>query len=71
MEKNTCRLGYYFARTDSTGNLTTVGCFADKIIKEEKEDVEILERIPLQTIQAVEKNGVKILNLARILKRMR
>lgn len=63
---NETRLGYYFARTPS-GKITTVACWGDIIEKEEKESVEILERIPQRVIEHTN-NGVKILNLNRIIK---
>lgn len=62
-----CRMGWYFARLKGTDRITTVGCWAEKIDKEEKEDVEVIEQIPPKVIDCCNK-GVKILNLNRILK---
>lgn len=66
MNKNEARMGYFFART-SSGRITTVACWGDRIEKEEKEDVEILERIPKKVIDSACR-GVKILNLERFIK---
>ena len=60
------RLGYYFARKPD-GRITTVACWGDIIEKEEKESVEILERVPQRVIEHTN-NGVKILNLNRFVK---
>ena len=66
MNEKEARLGYYFARTPS-GKITTVACWGDRIEKEEKEDVEILEQIPRKVINHA-CAGVKILNLGRFVK---
>ena len=61
-----CRLGYYFARIKGTDRITTVSCWGDNVIKEEKEDVEVIEQVPTKVIEHCY-NGVKILNLNRII----
>lgn len=66
---NDVRLGYYFARIKGSDRITTVGCWGDKIQKEESQDVEIIEKVPAKVMQ-YSKNGVKILNLHRIMKGM-
>ena len=63
----TCRLGYYFARIKGTDKITTVSCWGDKIVKDTKEDVEVLEQIPTKVIEQCRK-GVKILNLQSIIR---
>ena len=60
-------LGYYFARIKGTDKITTVSCWGDKIVKDTKEDVEVLEQIPTNVIEHC-RNGVKILNLQRIIR---
>ena len=59
-----CRLGYYFARIKGSDKITTVSCWGDKIVKDTKEDVEVLEQIPTKVVESCRK-GVKILNLQR------
>lgn len=63
---NDCRLGYYFARIKGTADITTVGCWGDKVEKTTPKDVEILEKVPPAVISCCSK-GVKVLNLQRIL----
>lgn len=63
---NETRLGYYFARKPN-GRITTVSCWGDKVEKEEREDVEVLEQIPSSVIRHCS-NGIKILNLDRIIR---
>ena len=62
-----CRLGYYFARIVDSDRLTIVGCWGDRIQKQVKEDVEVLEPVPHCVIKACE-SGVKILNLDMFVK---
>ena len=64
---NEVRLGYYFARIKGSDRITTVGCWGERIQKEEDQDVEIIERVPL-TVMKHSQNGVKILNLHRIMR---
>lgn len=63
---NETRLGYYFARKPD-GRITTVACWGDKVEKEEREDVEVLEQIPSSVISNCNE-GIKILNLNRIIR---
>lgn len=63
----TCMLGYYFARIKGSDKITTVSCWGDKIVKDTKEDVEVLEQIPTKVVEHCRK-GVKILNLQRIIR---
>ena len=66
MSENETRLGYYFARTQS-GKITTVACWGDRVEKEEKDEVEVIEPIPRSVIDSACR-GVKILNLERFIK---
>ena len=66
MSEKEVRLGYFFARTPS-GRITTVACWGDRIEKEERDEVEIIERVPPDAIEHC-RNGIKILNLQRIIK---
>jgi len=56
------RLGYYFARVVGSDSLTIVGCWGDRIQKQVKEDVEVLERVP----RVVLEGKYKVLNLREI-----
>lgn len=53
---------YYFARIINSDRLTIVGCWGDRIEKQVKEDVEVLEKVPADVIKVCSQ-GVKILNL--------
>ena len=55
-------MGYYFARIKGTDKLTIVGCWGEKIEKDVKEDVEILEQVPCKILDS----KCKILNLQKI-----
>ena len=67
VKMNECRLGYYFAREIGTDKITIVGCWGEKVEKETKVDVEVLERVPTKVISCCNK-GVKILNLQNIIR---
>ena len=60
-------LGYYFARCKDSDRITIVGGWGDRIEKHVKEDVEVLEPVPIRVIRACE-SGVKILNLDMFVK---
>lgn len=62
-----CRLGYYFARIVGSDRITIVGGWGERIEKHVKEDVEVLEPVPIRVIRACE-SGVKILNLDMFVK---
>ena len=62
-----CRLGYYFARISDSDRITIVGGWGERIEKYVKEDVEVLEPVPVSVIRACER-GVKILNLEKFVK---
>ena len=64
---NEVKLGYYFARVIGSDRLTIVGCWGDRIQKQVKDDVEVLEPVPVRVIRACE-SGVKILNLDMFVK---
>ena len=64
---NEVKLGYYFARIINSDRLTIVGGWGERIEKHVKEDVEVLEPVPLRVIRACE-SGVKILNLDMFVK---
>ena len=59
------KLGYYFARIINSDRITIVGCWGDKIQKQVKEDVEILEKVPKKVLNG--KN--RVLNLREILQK--
>lgn len=61
------KLGYYFARIKDSDRITIVGGWGERIEKHIKEDVEVLEPVPLRVIRACE-SGVKILNLDMFVK---
>lgn len=65
-----CRLGYFFARINGSDRITTVSCWGDKIEKDTKEDVEVLERVPPDVVRCCH-HGVKILNLDRTIGKKR
>lgn len=60
-------LGYYFARIKNSDRITIVGGLGERIEKHVKEDVEVLEQVPVSVIRACER-GVKILNLNEFVK---
>ena len=60
-------LGYYFARIIDSDRITVVGGWGERIEKHVKEDVEVLEPVPVRVIRACE-SGVKILNLDMFVK---
>lgn len=60
-------LGYYFARCKNSDRITIVGGWGERIEKHVKEDVEVLEKVPIKVIRACE-SGVKILNLDMFVK---
>ena len=60
-------LGYYFSRIKGSDRLTIVGCWGDRIQKQVKEDVEVLEKVPADVIKVCSQ-GVKILNLDKFVK---
>ena len=64
---NEVKLGYYFTRIINSDRLTIVGGWGERIEKHVKEDVEVLEPVPLRVIRACE-SGVKILNLDMFVK---
>ena len=55
-------LGYYFARIKGSDRLTIVGCWGDRIQKQVKEDVEVLEKVPKKVLEG----KYKVLNLRSI-----
>ena len=59
---NEVKLGYYFARIINSDRLTIVGCWGDRIQKQVKEDVEVLERVPRVVLEC----KYKVLNLREI-----
>ena len=61
------KLGYYFARCKGSDRITIVAGWGDRIEKHVKEDVEVLEPVPIRVIRACE-SGVKILNLDMFVK---
>ena len=60
-------LGYYFARIKNSDCITVVGGWGDRIEKQVKEDVEVLEPVPPEVIKICSQ-GVKILNLDMFVK---
>ena len=64
---NTVLFGWHFARIKGSDRLTIVGCWGDSIQKQVKQDVEVLEPVPIRVIRACE-SGVKILNLDKFIK---
>lgn len=64
---NEVKLGYYFAHIANSDRLTIVGCWGDRIQKQVKEDVEVLEKVPADVIKVCSQ-GVKILNLDKFVK---
>ena len=62
-----CLLGYYFAKIKDSDRITVVAGWGDRIEKYVKEDVEVLEPVPIRVIRACE-SGVKILNLDKFVK---
>lgn len=60
MEKG--RIGWFFARCLNSDRLTIVGCWGDRIQKQVKEDVEVLEKVP----RVVLEGKYRVLNLREI-----
>lgn len=60
-------LGYYFARCKDSDRITIVGGWGERIEKNVKEDVEVLEKVPADVIKVCSQ-GVKILNLDMFVK---
>ena len=56
------KLGWYFARIVGSDRLTIVGCWGDRIQKQVKEDVEVLEKVPKKVLEG----KYKVLNLREI-----
>ena len=56
------KLGYYFARIINSDRMTIVGCWGDRIQKQVKEDVEVLEKVPKKVLEG----KYKVLNLRSI-----
>lgn len=59
---NEVKLGYYFARIINSDCLTIVGCWGDRIEKQVKEDVEIIEKVPKKVLEG----KYRVLNLREI-----
>ena len=57
-----CRLGFYFARIKDSDRITIVGCWGDRIQKQVKEDVEVLEKVPKKVLDG----KYRVLNLRSI-----
>lgn len=60
--ENKVLLGYYFSRIKGSDRLTIVGCWGDRIEKQVKEDVEVLERVPRKVLEG----KYRVLNLREI-----
>ena len=60
-------LGFYYARICGSDSITIVGGWVERIEKHVKEDVEVLEPVPVSVIRACER-GVKILNLDKFVR---
>lgn len=60
-------LGYYFAKIKGSDRITVVGGWGERIEKNVKEDVEVLEPVPPEVIKVCSQ-GVKILNLDKFVK---
>lgn len=56
------KLGFYFARIINSDRLTIVGCWGDRIEKQVKEDVEVLEKVPKKVLDG----KYRVLNLREI-----
>lgn len=61
---NTIPFGWHFARIKGSDRLTIVGCWGDRIQKQVKEDVEVLEPVPIKVLWG----KYKVLNLREIQK---
>ena len=59
---NEVKLGFYFARVIGSDRLTIVGCWGDRIEKQVKEDVEVLEKVPKKVLDG----RYRVLNLREI-----
>ena len=62
---NTVLFGWHFARIKGSDRLTIVGCWGDRIQKQVKEDVEVLEQVP----RVVLEGKYKVLNLRSIMEK--
>lgn len=60
--ENKVLLGWHFARIKGSDRLTIVGCWGDKIQKQVKDDVEVLESVPIKVLEG----KYKVLNLREI-----
>ena len=59
---NTVLFGWHFARIKGSDRLTIVGCWGDRIQKQVKGDVEVLEKVPKKVLDG----KYKVLNLRSI-----
>ncbi len=59
---NTVLFGWHFARIKGSDRLTIVGCWGDRIQKQVKEDVEVLDKVP----RVVLEGKYRVLNLREI-----
>lgn len=59
---NTVLFGWHFARIKGSDRLTIVGCWGDRIQKQVKEDVEVLEKVPKKVLDG----KYRVLNLREI-----
>lgn len=59
---NKVLFGWHFARIKDSDRLTIVGCWGDRIQKQVKEDVEVLERVPRLVLEG----KYSVLNLREI-----
>ncbi len=59
---NTVLFGWHFARIKGSDRLKIVGCWGDRIQKQVKEDVEVLEPVPRMVLGG----KYRVLNLREI-----
>ena len=59
---NTVLFGWHFARIKGSDRLTIVGCWGERIQKQVKDDVEVLEPVPRKVLDG----KYKVLNLREI-----
>ena len=59
---NKVLFGWHFARIKDSDRLTIVGCWGDRIQKQVKDDVEVLEPVP----RVVLEGKYRVLNLREI-----
>ena len=59
---NKVLFGWHFARIKDSDRLTIVGCWGDRIQKQVKEDVEVLEKVPKKVLDG----KYRVLNLRSI-----